>query len=252
MKYLFIALCLFSNLAAEESMQPFEILRKFESFYNFIEPAIENTDEAFICYSGIPHPLFNVIMHLSCEKVEEKVDAIIENTPPEKPISFWVHPQNRAKGLTTVLIERGYSCCITCPLMAWQVMPMQKSSADIRQADMVVYNDIMAKVYQFEGAVREGFEKLMDRLKCENYVIYENNEPVGTGTLLVVGSAGGIFNDATLPERREASLEMMQFLMRRSSELGLKELIVMSSPEAQGIYGDLGFKNLFDIEVYAR
>jgi hypothetical protein len=45
---------------------------------------------------------------------------------------------------------------------------------------------------------------------------------------------------------------MMQFLMKRSYELGLKQPILLSSPEAEQLYGEIGFEKVFDIQIYAR
>jgi hypothetical protein len=128
----------------------------------------------------------------------------------------------------------------------------ENGSWDIRPANLGPFLEIIAVVYQLDERVRREFEKIMKRLDCENYLIYKDGEPVGTATLLVKGLVGGIFNDATLSCRREACAPMMQFLMKHSHELGLKQLVLLSSPEAEQLYGNLGFKKAFDIEIYSR
>ena len=92
----------------------------------------------------------------------------------------------------------------------------------------------------------------MANLSCENYLIYQDGQPVGTVTFLVNGSVGSIFNDASIPDRREAHRNMMQFLMQRAYALRLKQVIVLSSPEAEPLYTDLGFHKVFDIDIYSR
>jgi hypothetical protein len=242
---------LFANLTyAEEPMNKYETLVEFENLYNSFYPAQEKSIKAFVWFTRIPHPLLNAVMHLSCKDVRGEVDRLIELAPPHNPISFWIHSENHAEGLREILKVRGFTPIITCPLMAWLVKPVSAPKYDIRVADMKVFNDILSIVYQFDDSVRDGFQKLMDKSACENYIIYMDGNPVGTGTLLVNGSVGGIFNDATLPERREASEAMMQFLMHRSHELNLKKLILLSSPEAEALYSELGFTNLFNIELY--
>ncbi len=50
---------IFTNLsyAKEEFMNKLETLIEFENFYDLIQPAQEKGEEAFVWYSGIPHPL---------------------------------------------------------------------------------------------------------------------------------------------------------------------------------------------------
>lgn len=227
-------------------------LTHYESFYEAFARPVEKGPEAFICYSEVPDPLFNVIMHLSCVDVREKVESILEKAPSDKPISFWLHPQNHAPGLRSILQEKGFGPLITCPLFTWKVKPTAVTEADIRKADMPAFHEIVGKVYSFTEEVKAEFEKLMEKIECENYLIYEAGAPIGTATLLVKGSVGGIFNDATLPGRREANRAMTQFLIRRSLELHLDELVLLSSPEGEELYADLGFNKVFDIEIYGR
>jgi hypothetical protein len=229
-----------------------QALHQYEVFYEMMKPAEENNQESFAWFSDVPHWLFNAVMHLSCEDVAAKVDELISSAPPKNPLSFWLHPQNKAKGLAEILIQRGFAPIITCPLMSWTVTPIHKESGDIRAAQIDPFLRIVDHVYQFDKPVRTEFEKIMRQLECENYLVYQDDLPVGTGTLLVKDQVGGIFNDATLLDRREASEAMMQFLMKRAYELGLKQVVLLSSPEAEQTYKSLGFKTVFDIEVYAR
>lgn len=233
-------------------MNKLKTLKEFENFYDAIQPAQEKSQEAFVWFSGIPHPLFNAVMHLSCQDVNTKVDALIEKKPPNSPITFWIHSENKAEGLARILKERAFESIITCPLMSWSVKPISIAEFDIRPAVTEVFHEIISKVYQFDEEVKNGFQNLMKNAECENYLLYLDGKPIGTGTLVMNGSVGGIFNEASLPERREANIIMMQFLMHRSYELNLKQLIVLSSPEAEELYTNLGFENLFNIEIYSR
>lgn len=243
----------FSHLIhAEDSMDKLQALKEFESFYDAIQPAQENSDEAFAWFSQVPDPLFNAVIHLSCDRVSEKVDDLIKKASQDRPLSFWVHSENRAEGLVDVLESRNFRSIITCPLMAWNVKSTAKTNADIRPADTEVFHEIISVVYQMDPAVKREFRKIMDDLECENYILYADGKPVSTCTLFVQGAAGGIFNDATIPERREASGEIMRFVKGRAHELGLERLIVLSSPEGEKLYADLGFENLLPIEIFAR
>ncbi len=227
-------------------------LHHYETFYEMIKPAEERSEEVFAWFSEAPYFLFNTIMHLSCDNVAENVDRLIAKTPEGNSISFWLHPENRAIGLAEILRERGFGPVVTCPLMYWKVVEIEKEAVDIRQADIGPFLEILCSVYQLDGKTKEETLKVLSRLRGENYLIYEGEIPVGTATLLVSGDVGGIFNDATLTDRREASAPLMRFLMRRCRELNLRELIVLSSPEAEPLYTQLGFQKEFDIEIFAR
>lgn len=63
-----------------------------------------------------PHPLFNAVMHLTCEDVNTKIDSLIQKAPAGNPVSFWAHPENRAEGLVAALKDKGFTPIIACPL----------------------------------------------------------------------------------------------------------------------------------------
>lgn len=229
-------------------MDAHAIWENFKNFYETISPISIKTEQTFAVFSDIPNSLFNAIMEVSYDNI----DALLEKAPASNPISIWLHPYNRTEKLIQVMRERNFAPLITCPLMAWAVKPTVFTEFDIRPAEMGIFHDILANVYQFDAATKLQFQKLMEKLSCENYIIYQEGEPVGTGTLFHNGLAGGIFNDATLPNRREASVALTQFLMHRAFELNLERLIVLSSPEGEEQYTQLGFKNNFDIRIYSK
>lgn len=226
-------------------MDAHAIWENFKNFYETISPISVKTEQTFAVFSDIPNPLFNAIMEVSYDNV----DALLEKAPVSNPISIWLHPYNRTEKLIQVMRERNFAPLITCPLLAWAVKPTAFTDYDIRPAEMGIFHDILADVYQFDAQTKLTFQNLMEKLTCENYIIYQEGIPVGTGTLFHNSLAGGIFNDATLPNRREASVALTQYLMQRAFELNLEQLIVLSSPEGEKLYKKLGFKNLFNIEI---
>lgn len=237
-----------------ELMQPLETLKQLESCYNAMQPAIEKTDEAFVWLSDIPHPLFNAVMHLSTDHAKAKVNALLQNIPVENPISFWVHPQNTVEGLDTILKEIGFGPVLTCSVMGCPVKPINTLNYDIRPADKETFYQIIADIFQFDELIKERYADLMGRIGAENYLIYLDGKPVGTGTLFPNGETGGIFNISTLPqyERRGCGEAMMRHLMDRASTLKLKQLVLLSSQMAEKLYLKLGFVKAFDVDIYAR
>lgn len=219
------------------------IIKEFESFYNAMLPAQVNDDGAFAWFSGIPHPLFNAVMHIN-----EEVETIISQAPPGIPLSFWVHRENKTANLAEALLQKGFQPAIRCPLMTWRVEPISSPPAVIVPADMEVFHRILG----LDGAVKEGFAKLLGNIEAENYLISLEGKPVGTGTLFPKGKNGGIFNVATLPEyqKRGCGKAMTRFLMHRAATLGLEKLLLLSTPLAEKLYSDLGFTPVLEIDMY--
>src|SRR5438132_639391 len=98
----------------------FETLRIFESLYQELKPAQENSDEAFAWFSGIPHPLFNAIMHFKPERnMHAKLDAILAIAPAKTPLSFWMSKFNSSSDLKKSLGSKGFQSMLNCALMEW-------------------------------------------------------------------------------------------------------------------------------------
>lgn len=241
-----------SALNAEDSVDKRAIFLEFQNFYEAIHPAQAKNANVYAWFSHIPHPFLNVVIHLSCDDVPGTVDALLQKNRMHNPMTFWIHPENHADGLVDVLKNRNFSLLVTCPAMTWNVQSVPLYEADIRSANKEILYEIVSTVYQHNEAVKKECPKLLDELDCENYIFYINDKPMSTASLFVHGSVGEIFNDATLPEWGVASKEMMQFLMHRAYELNLERLIVLSYPEAEELYNQLGFETLFNVEVYSR
>lgn len=250
-KILTLLICV--NLIHAE--EPMEILKTFENCYDAMIPAQEKSEEAFAWFSGVRYPILNAVMHLLCQgEVADKVDSLLAKAPSDLPLSFWLHPYNQAEGLIDILKERGFQYAITCPIMSWKVEPISSPSFDIRPADMEIFHRIFAIASEIDDSIKEEFANMMKKFDLENYLVYLDGKPVCTATFFVNGKTGAIFNMATLPEyqKKGCASAMTQFLMHRAYALGLKEVVLLSSPPAEKIYSRLGFQKAFDIEIYAR
>lgn len=236
-------------------MTDFDALRALEKCYEVMKPAQEKTDQSFVWFSGIPHPLFNAVMHLkSAHQIGAKIDAIIAQAPDGIPISFWVHNQNSSLDLKEELVRRKFQCIITCPLMEWSVKPVSLNPQyEIKRTDGDIFHTILANVFHLSEDVKNSYAKILESCGAENYLIYCDGYPVGTGTLILNGKTGGVFNISTLPEYQKKGYgrAMMEFLMNRSASLHLENLVLFSSPVAEKLYSDLGFRKCFDIEIFA-
>lgn len=234
-------------------MKKFETLKEFENFYDLMMPAQEKSDEAFVWFSGIPHPLFNAVMH--CKKQGDRIEKFTSMNSKNIPVSFWVHDQNGGEEAKTLLKNHGFLSLINCTLMTWDVHLLELKESKIQKACPETFHSILAKVFQFEEEVKNGFAALLQNVGAENYVIYDKNGiPIGTGSLISHQNLGGIFNISVLPEYQKQGFgrSMVQFLMHRASHLKLKKLILLSSYEAKKLYTDAGFSEVLNIEIYTK
>jgi hypothetical protein len=232
-----------------------EIFLNFINFYEAIHPAEENSEDAYVWFSSIPHPFLNVVIHLSTKDVETTVDQILQKNVRNNPMTFWLHPENDAEGLEDALRKRKFDLMVTCPVMTWKVQDIPVCEADIRSAEKnneraTFYNIVFTGYPHDDEQVKQECPKLLEKIPSEDYILYEDANPVSTASLFAHGTVGEIFNDATLTNGGVASQEMIQFLMRRAYEKRLERLIVLSYPEAAKLYSDLGFETLFDVGVF--
>jgi ribosomal protein S18 acetylase RimI-like enzyme len=230
-------------------------LKVLEECYDAMLPATEKSDRAFVWLSDIPHFLFNAVLRLSDPNGASAVDDLIKRTE-DHPLSFWVHPLNQVDDLAKILHERGFDPAISCPLMAWKAVPMGGIDCDIRPIgnETLAYAEIIKEAFHLDDTTLQKYMKLASHLSEENYILYVDGQPVGTGLLIPRGKEGGIFNIAILPKQQKKGLGkiMMTFLMKRAYEMGLEELVLFSSPMAEKLYFSLGFEKILDIEIYAR
>lgn len=236
-------------------MTAFKTLQAFENCYETMMPAQERSNEAFAWFTRVPHSLFNIVMHLKEEdNLNNKIEALISQTPKNIPLSFWLHTLNGSNNLKEILKKKGFQLNTTCPLMTWAVKPVALSNGHIEAANFEIFSDILATTFHLDEVVTEGYAKLLEKDGIENYLIFIDAQPVGIGTLISKGKIGGIFNIGTLPEyqKRGCGRAMMNFLMNRASMLGLDELILLSTPEAEKLYSGLGFIKSLDIEIYVK
>ncbi len=264
MRYRFFATCVAlvtfwnSSLRADELNAGQEILHLLEECDDSLFPAQEKTSGAFVWFTGIPHVRFNKVAHLVCadEEVEKCVGQIIMKAPKGLPLSFWHHPLNQAKNLPEILQAKGFKLFLPFPGMLWHVQPIKiDSQLEVREAeDLDQFNDILAATLHYNDAVKEGFAKILSSPYVEHYMVYIDKKAVGTGTLWHKGKKGVIMNVMILPDyqKRGAGKAISEHLMQRAYQLGLKHVVLRSSPAAEKLYTNLGFKKAYEIEVYIR
>lgn len=218
-------------------------------FSSMMSPTVDSETE-YVWFSGLNHPIYNSVIRCTHS---DRVDSILKKAPKNVPISFWTPPQSDA--LVEILKERGFEKLVTCPEMHWAVKAIDLPKAKIER---VHQNDefyrILLSVNGFDEPLSGEVKKLLMRTPVEDYLIYDEGRPVGTAALYVEGKIGVIFNVAVLPEvqKKGYGSAIMQYVMHRANELGLKSLFLHSSPVAVKMYKSLGFEQNSELQIYAR
>ncbi|PJD97950.1 MAG: hypothetical protein CK425_02145 [Parachlamydia sp.] len=233
-----------------------ETLSQFEELYHKITPAVENSPETFVWFTGLPHFSFNVVMRLSGKmNSETKVSQLIQQAPAHCPLSIWDHEENRTENLAEILKKHQFSLVMHCPLLALSPKnnAPKKPKMKIVRGKITTFCQIVADVFHLDDEVEKGWGTLLNQDSIENYLVYHQGIPAGTGTLVLNKNCGAIFNIAVLPSHQKKGLAkgMMEFLINRANKLGLEKLILLSGPDTALFYTALGFEKKLDIAIYA-
>lgn len=232
------------------------LVRHFERFFKAMKPALVDDQTTFVWASYLNHPLYNLITHLSCQKenLEEFFDSLVQKFFPHTPHACWVHSENQAQGLESLLLERGYKFLVDCPILTWQVKRSPQPLFDIRRVvEREAFDRIFTITSKYEPVLGEKVARMIGSTRSEDYLGYLDGHPVGIVTLFLDGDTGLVSNLATLDEyhRRGCGRALMLTLMNRAHERGLKQLVLGTSPAAEKLYDSLGFKKQMTLRMYA-
>lgn len=223
------------------------MLTPVEHYFSTMGPPTIDSEREYVWFSGLNHPIYNSVIRFS----QENIDEILSKAPKGVPISFWVATSQPTESLR----DRGFEKLASCPTMTWDVKPIELPEAKIERVhqDGEFYR-ILLSVNELKEPLSGEVKKLLMRTPVEDYLIYNNDLPVGTATLFVDGKIGVIFNVAILAEYQKKGYgsAIMKFVMHRAHELGLQTLILNSSQVALNMYTRLGFEQKSDLHIYAR
>lgn len=236
-----------------------QLLGYIEDYFTSMQTPHTNTPKLYAWFTGLEHWFFNSVVH--CNYTTNRahhVDALLNDAPEGKPIAFYINQTQDAAALIDVLCQRGFTKTQTDSCMAWQVKDIEKPTHTVKRATektLNAFHTILAIAYESDDAMRDGYRALLDQSKAsEQYLVYLDGTPVGTGTLFVTGNVGCIFNISVLPEYRQkgAGTALSQFLMHTAYKRGLETMVLLSEPTATNMYKKLGFVTQFDVDIYAR
>ena len=208
-----------------------------------VPPTVE-TESSFAWFSGLPTPFFNFVSRTTPNEIE----MLLAKAPADTPLAFWVYDET----ITDELKKKNFQPLVHCPLMTRSVERIDPPLATIKNESGEDFYSTLGKVFEFTDAIAETFQKWMEALPAENFVLYEGDLPIGTVSLVPNNTVGGIFNLAVLPEYQKKGYgrTLMQHLMHRAHILNLKHFVLQSTPAALPLYNSLQFEEHLDIAVY--
>jgi ribosomal protein S18 acetylase RimI-like enzyme len=198
---------------------------------------------------------FNCILRFSyANDIEAHLDSLIGKAPSNVPIAFWMDQKDSTPELIQALKNRNFVSAGFYPAMSWDVTSVEAPELEVQPADIELFHEILATCLHYNEGVKQGSLNLLRDKGGEHFIVYLEGKPVGTGTLFAKGEIGAVFHVATLPEyqKRGVGRAMMQFIMNKASEKGLKKLVLHSSHVAEKLYHSLGFQKIDDVEIYYR
>lgn len=88
--------------------------------------------------------------------------------------------------------------------------------------------------------------------EIEFYLFYLDDKPVGTSILYKTDNIVGIHGVGVVPDARRKGLanEILYFLLNRSFQQGVRNVVLQASPMGKGLYDKLGFKEDFRMKNY--
>jgi ribosomal protein S18 acetylase RimI-like enzyme len=152
-----------------------------------------------------------------------------------------------SKGYVNLTGATGMSLVLTTPFEQGnqlQYKPVENIS------DAILWNDLFFQAFGY----RLHEKILMHTLAQMNYyVVYFENQPVGTGKLYITGTVAGIHSIGVIPAMRRKGFanEIMRFVLNQAIERNCTHAVLHASHMGKDLYIKLGFKDEFPIKNYS-
>jgi GNAT superfamily N-acetyltransferase len=234
-------------------------------------PGVEVVDDArsLRVATGVPSPLFNPVLRATI--ADEEMDGLIEEARDwyrrrRLPWSWYVGPASGPANVAGELERRRFSKVNEPPGMAASLESLatieRERELEVRRvcdADLVDdWFSVFAPAFELSRAAARAFRDLIvaggfaDAAPMRNYVGYEDDRPVATGSLVPAAGVGGIYNIATRAERRGRGIgrAITLALMHEAAEMGYEVAILWSTSAGLPVYRRLGFSERVRVPTY--
>ena len=234
-------------------------------------PRIEIHDGAdcFWTISDLPFPLFNSVMRArpSPENVDAQIDARIAACRSRRvPMLWWTGPSTQPDDLGGRLLSRGFVCEPAHGMIAQlsESCGGAPSGAPLLAVDiervrdrptLKIWTRVLCDAFGAPQPFGDAFAELAlaiglgDESPFHHFLARSQGEAVATSSLFLGGGAAGIYDVATVPEKRRRGIAraITQAAMQQARALGARTAVLHSSPLGAGVYRSLGFRDVCDI-----
>jgi GNAT superfamily N-acetyltransferase len=254
-----------------------------------IWPRVEIHDEAdcFRTISDLPFPLFNSVMRARAplDRVDAMIDARIAQCRTRNvPMLWWTGPSTEPRDLGDRLVERGFlfepahgmaaaldesadldesanpdKSCEGPPLGG---PSLHDASVTIHKVDdkptLKTWSRVLCDSFGAPQPFGDAFAELAAAIGLgedspfRHWLARVNGRPAATCSMFTGAGVAGIYDVATLPEKRRRGIAraITQAAMADARTLGYRMAILHSSSLGAGVYRSLGFREVCDIGQY--
>jgi GNAT superfamily N-acetyltransferase len=220
--------------------------------------------------TGIPIANFNgaTAATFSDATADRRIDDVVDYFRELRiDMTWWVGPTSTPADLGDRLVAHGLVPDGVSPGMAmslegWSPPPVPDGMEIEATTDPAAFHEAMAimfEAFEMPGAILPAFEErfgdlcIGPRAIQTTYLAWLDGRPVATSLGMVVDGVVGIYNVATASDarRRGAGGAVTAAAMAAAQAQGARAAILESSPMGLSVYGQLGFRKVCDVAVYA-
>jgi GNAT superfamily N-acetyltransferase len=231
-------------------------------------PRVELHDAPDCCWtlSDLPFPLFNSVLRARLDPGD--ADALIEARiracgSRRVPMLWWTGPSSEPADLGERLqrhgffLEPAYGMAADLERPATEVWPDRSITIEsVRDRDTLeTWTRVLCHAFGAPHAFGDAFAELAlaiglgDDSPFRHFLARVNGQAVATSSLFLGDGVAGIYDVATLPERRKRGLggRVTRAAMHAARASGYRMAILHSSAQGAGMYRMLGFRDVCPI-----
>jgi len=245
------------------------------AFFRQLEscPAIRFDQREGFCrwHSEVPYPWFNGVLSSRPARLEDEpyIDQAVTyfKTHGQPAMTWWLEPPLKPGDWEATLAPHGFILSSETPGMAADLTKLNEPlrtppGLDIRQVDDPQNLRAWSEIFVSGYGLPAGWSPLMFdfmaglglTLPVRNYLGFLEGHPVAASTLFCGAGVAGVYCVATLPEARGQGIGAAMTLkpLKEARDLGYRAGVLQSSEMGYGVYQQLGFEHVCQIENFYR
>lgn len=209
--------------------------------------------------SDLPFPLFNSVFHARLDgSADEVIEARVRDCRGRRAaMLWWTGPSSTPADLGNRLTERGfmlepaYGMCADLEGALTDVSTDRDVRVDAveEEATLAAWCRVLCSAFGAPQAFGDAFGDVAIAIGLGRESVFRhflarvNGEPAATGSLFLGAGVAGIYDVATVPERRRRGLgaAVTRAAMTAARERGCRTAILHASSAGAGLYRSLGF-----------